>query len=1167
MPMWNHADCILKKSNQIKSVEDVEGLDLLRWEDQQKIRKYVEGGSISSTPIAASECAIEVSQNARAGCKRCNEKIAKGNVRVAMKPDGGAKGLAWHHVKCFIEMSPSTQVDKLSGWDSLSTQDKEAVLSLAKRDTSSARNVSKDEAHGNKELQQSTSKGTKRKKAANDNHKTKISKAGGNSNAHKDSNVNNGNESGSNNSSGKDLDHALEEQSKALWAIKDDLKKHVIATELREMLEANGQDSAGSELDLRDHCADGMLFGALGSCPICSSSLRYSGGQYRCHGHLSAWSKCSYTTAEPVRLKEKWKIPEETICNAICVQWFKSQKANKPKRILPPPSSNKSSGNDSAPSSSELSKVDKLEALNVAISGLKKESMEEWKNKIEGMGGTFHAKLKKDTGCLVVCGELDDNDAEVRKAKRMKVPIVREDYLVDCFKKKKKLPFDQFRVESVNKTLRNDVITVKVKGRSAVHEASGLQDSGHILEDGTSIYNTTLNMSDLSTGINRLRLTLLTERRYVLFDKPLREIKMVVWLGEDKGSDCYVFRKWGRVGNDKIGGTKLEEMSASDAIREFKRLFSEKTGNPWEAWEKKQNFEKQPGKFFPLDIDYGVNKQAKKKIFEDSQSKLAPQLIELMKMLFNVETYRAAMMEFEINMSEMPLGKLSKSNIQKGFEALTELQNLLSSDNDPSIKESLIVDASNRFFTVIPSIHPHVIKNEDDLKSKVTMLEALQDIEIASRLVGFDDDNDQSVDDNYKKLQCGINPLPHDSEDYRLVEKYLLRTHAPTHKDWTLELEEVFSLDREGEFDKFKPYRDKLKNRMLLWHDVIEDHFAFVDADVNDINIVHVTVFCQWFMIYPVVERSCSRLTNFVGILSQGLRIAPPEAPATGYMVSLLTPPPPPPPPPPQTHTWMDHHHHHRHTWMDHHHRHTWMDHHHRHTRMNDIHFGKGVYFADLVSKSAQYCYTDKKDPVGLMLLSEVALGEVYELKKASYMERPPEGKHSTKGLGKKIPRESEYVRWRDEVVVPCGEPVNSTVRASELMYNEYIVYNTAQVEEWSNDALSGHSIRKMIERGLVTFYISGHDIKGLIAKMIHILGKVKRIKTYTISRIQDMIPTFSMSSSVVTPGYVEDQIILGGYAGEDAVPAQGKVSSQELPGNLNLTKICCILDDIGSLN
>lgn len=71
---------------------------------------------------------------------------------------------------------------------------------------------------------------------------------------------------------------------------------------------------------------------------------------------------------------------------------------------------------------------------------------------------------------------------------------------------------------------------------------------------------------------------------------------------DDRSSDCYVFRKWGRVGNEKIGGIKLDEMSKSDAIRDFKRLFLEKTGNSWEAWEQKQNFEKQPGRFFPLDI-------------------------------------------------------------------------------------------------------------------------------------------------------------------------------------------------------------------------------------------------------------------------------------------------------------------------------------------------------------------------------------------------------------------------------------------------------------------------------------------------------------------------------------------------------------------------------------
>lgn len=35
-----------------------------------------------------------------------------------------------------------------------------------------------------------------------------------------------------------------------------------------------------------------------------------------------------------------------------------------------------------------------------------------------------------------------------------------------------------------------------------------------------------------------------------------------------------------------------------------------------------------------------------------------------------------------------------------------------------------------------------------------------------------------------------------------------------------------------------------------------------------------------------------------------------------------------------------------------------------------------------------------------VMLLSEVALGDMYELLHAQYMEKPPAGKHSTKGIG-----------------------------------------------------------------------------------------------------------------------------------------------------------------------
>ncbi|GLT33348.1 hypothetical protein SLA2020_079460 [Shorea laevis] len=935
MPHWNHASCILRKAKQIKSVDDIEGLESLRWEDQQNIRTYVEsggpggggpdgGGPTNRKAATTLQYAIESSQASRATCKHCSKKIMKGEVRISSKPEGqGTKGLVWHHASCFMELSPSTEVEKLSGWESLSATDQENVHALIKKVPSAAKNGERREVQEDKGfIQQPTSRaGTKRKNDVSSDQKSKVSKVEGDSPSSRVEQPKD-----------YDLECKLEAQTKALWALKDDLKKHVTTAELRETLEANNQDTTGSELDLRDRCADGMMFGALEKCPLCSGSIRYSGGSYRCHGYLSAWSKCSFSTHKPERLKGKWKVPDETE-NEFLSKWFKSQEVKKPVRILPPLSStNASSVASNSPSQS--SKAESLADLKVSIAGLPKESMEEWKHKIEGVGGTFSLKIKKDTNCFVMSGLLDDHDAEMKKARRMKLPIVREDYLVDCFKKQKKLPFDLYKVEAIGEA--SSMVTVKVKGQSAVHEASGLQDTGHILEDGGSIYNTTLNLSDLSTGVNSY---------YIL------QI-----IQNDKGSDCYVFRKWGRVGNEKIGGSKLEEMSTYDAISEFKRLFLDKTGNTWEAWEQKKNFQKQPGRFFPLDIDYGVNKRVSKVKHSNADSRLPPPLLELMKMLFNVETYRAAMMEFEINMSEMPLGKLSKSNIQKGFEALTEIQNLLNSNAfDPSVKESLIIDASNRFFTVIPSIHPHVIRDEDDFKSKVKMLEALQDIEIASRLVGFDVDNDDSLDDKYKKLCCDITPLPHDSEDYQLIEKYLLTTHAPTHTDWSLELEEVFSLERKGEFDKFAPYREKLNNQMLLWHG--------------------------------------SRLTNFVGIISQGLRIAPPEAPATGYM------------------------------------------------------FGKGVYFADLVSKSAQYCYTDKKNPVGLMLLSEVALGEVYELTRAKYMDKPPEGKHSTKGLGKKVPNKSEFVKWRDDVVVPCGKPVPSNVKASELMYNEYIVYNTAQVK------------------------------------------------------------------------------------------------------------------------
>jgi hypothetical protein len=76
-----------------------------------------------------------------------------------------------------------------------------------------------------------------------------------------------------------------------------------------------------------------------------------------------------------------------------------------------------------------------------------------------------------------------------------------------------------------------------------------------------------------------------------------------------------------------------------------------------------------------------------------------------------------------------------------------------------------------------------------------------------------------------------------------LVQEYVANTHAKTHNQFTLKVRSVLRAERSAELSA---HASSLGNRKLLWHG--------------------------------------SRLTNWVGILSQGLRIAPPEAPVSGYV-------------------------------------------------------------------------------------------------------------------------------------------------------------------------------------------------------------------------------------------------------------------------------------------
>jgi poly [ADP-ribose] polymerase len=204
------------------------------------------------------------------------------------------------------------------------------------------------------------------------------------------------------------------------------------------------------------------------------------------------------------------------------------------------------------------------------------------------------------------------------------------------------------------------------------------------------------------------------------------------------------------------------------------------------------------------------------------------------------------------------------------------------------------------------------------------MIANLAEMKIASTLLSEGDEFGDSTLEHYSSLKCNLKPLDATESAYKLVTEYITNTHAPTHSSYCLKVLDIFEIDREGETDRYKP---EIPNPMLLWHG--------------------------------------SRLTNWVGILSQGLRIAPPEAPVSA-----------------------------------------------------DI-FGKGVYFADVVSKSANYCFTNPTNNTGILMLCEVALGNMRELLHFHYNAGDlPTGFHSTKGCGGTAPPESSYKKF-DGMNVP----------------------------------------------------------------------------------------------------------------------------------------------------
>ncbi|KAK7999070.1 hypothetical protein PG991_014745 [Apiospora marii] len=480
------------------------------------------------------------------------------------------------------------------------------------------------------------------------------------------------------------------------------------------------------------------------------------------------------------------------------------------------------------------------------------------------------------------------------------------------------------------------------------------------IDDDETIWDASLNLSNVSGNNNKFY--------------------MLQLLVDDKNSTYYAHTRWGRVGES--GQVKTMDFDNLDAAKEeFDSKFKSKTGLTWE----KRTDEPKANKYTFVEKAYEDDEEEDEEDETEQngdgakgvESQLDMPTQRLMELIFNENHFNSVLEEIGYNAEKLPLGKLGKNTLKTGFEQLKELASLI---KHPSLAQnnSLFATGYRRVDQQILLHHPHAfgrnrpppVDNEEMLRKEVAMLDTLTDMEVANTIMRANDKaKDASsvnlLDSRFQELGLQeLAALDHKSDEFKQLQSYLIDSSAAGHS-LRYRLQDIFRIERPGEHDRFAKSVKTIKdsNRLLLWHG--------------------------------------SRTTNFGGILSQGLRIAPPEAPVNGYA------------------------------------------------------FGKGIYLADLSSKSANYCVASASGGVGLLLLVEAELSNpMYEIDSGDPNAGDLAKKHNciaTKGMGR-----TGYTKWKDAGVVnkalegvkmPDGKPEDDTKSGGFLQYNEYISYNVEHLK------------------------------------------------------------------------------------------------------------------------
>ncbi|KAB1227213.1 Poly [ADP-ribose] polymerase 3 [Morella rubra] len=584
------------------------------------------------------------------------------------------------------------------------------------------------------------------------------------------------------------------------------IRENLSIQQMREILEANGQDSSGPDSDIIARCQDLLFFGPLEKCPVCNGNLEFARTRYICSGFLSEWSSCTFSTKDPPRKQEPTKIPDSVLNSPVTHLIKKYQDpSRRPRRnvaILAKP----------------------FTGIMICLTGRLSRTHDYWRKEIEKLGGKVSNSVIGVT-CLVASPAERERGGSTKLADALEggIPVVSEAWFVDSIKKKEPQPLEAYDIASdflvegkgipwdkqdpSEEALESLMTELKIFGKRGVHKDSKLQEEGgEIFERDGILYNCAFSLCNLGRGLNDY---------------------CVLQLITVPDSGLHLYYKKGRVGDDPNAEESLEELDTDEAVKEFVRIFEEVTGNEFEPWEREKKFQKKPLKFYPVDMDDGVEVRhgglrLRQLGAAVAHCKLDPFVANLMKVLCSQGIYRYALMEMGYDPPDIPTGMATTFHLKKCEEALLEYIEKVKSIKETGQKaEAVRSDYSQRWFTLMQSTRPFILKEFREIADHAAAaLESIRDINVASHIIG--DMSGSTLDDplseRYEKLGCSVSPLDKNSEEYQMITKYLEKTYEPVVVgaiEYDVTAEYIFEVESNAmpSYDEIK----KLPNKVLLW--------------------------------------------------------------------------------------------------------------------------------------------------------------------------------------------------------------------------------------------------------------------------------------------------------------------------------------------------------------